>query len=175
MKISPFKGGIVALAAVLALGLGVYLGISTRTDAPSSSGAGVLELALPDADGHEQRLDQWKGSVIVVNFWATWCVPCREEMPRFVKAQQEFGPKGLQFVGIAVDQPDKIRQFASEIALNYPSLIGGYGALELSKSLGNKFMALPFTIILDRKGRVAYTQLGVVQTEKLDSILGQLL
>jgi len=134
-----------------------------------------LALALPDADGHEQRLDQWKGRVIVVNFWATWCVPCREEMPRFVKAQQEFGPRGLQFVGIAVDQPDKIRQFASELALNYPSLVGGYGALELSKTLGNRVMALPFTIILDRKGRVAYTQLGVVQSEKLNSILGQLL
>jgi peroxiredoxin len=175
MNLSPFKGGILALAAVMALVIGVYFGIATRTEAPSSNAAGLLALALPDADGHEQRLDQWKGRVIVVNFWATWCVPCREEMPRFVKAQQEFGPRGLQFVGIAVDQPDKIRQFASELALNYPSLVGGYGALELSKTLGNKVMALPFTIILDRKGRVAYTQLGVVQTEKLDGILGQLL
>lgn len=174
-QISPFKGGIIAIAAAAALAIGVFFGIATRTDGPSSSGAGLMALALPDADGHEQRLDQWKGKVIVVNFWATWCVPCREEMPRFVRAQQEFGAKGLQFVGIAVDQPDKIRQFSSEIALNYPSLVGGYGALELSKTLGNKFLALPFTIILDRKGQVAYTQLGVVQNEKLDSVLSRLL
>lgn len=175
MKISPLKGGIIAVAALIALGTGIYFGIATRMETPSASGAGLLALTLPDADGHEQRLDQWQGKVMVINFWATWCVPCREEMPRFVRAQQEFGPRGLQFVGIAVDQPDKIRQFASELALNYPSLVGGYGALELSKTLGNKVMALPFTIILDRKGRVAYTQLGVVQSEKLASILGQLL
>ena len=131
--------------------------------ADSAAASSLLGLALPDADGKEQRLDQWRGKVIVVNFWATWCAPCREEMPEFVRAQNEFGPKGLQFVGIAVDQADKVRQFATEIGLNYPSLIGGFGAMELSKSLGNSVMALPFSVVVDRQGKVVHTQLGVLK------------
>jgi peroxiredoxin len=96
-------------------------------------------------------------------------------MPEFVRAQAELGAKGLQFIGIAVDQADKVRQFATEIAVNYPLLIGGYGAMELSKSLGNKLMALPFTIVVDRDGRVAHTQLGPLRDAQLRAIVGQLL
>jgi peroxiredoxin len=176
MRIGPFKWGIVGAAAVIALGVGLYFGARIRSEAPASNtAAGLLGTTLPDAEGREQRLDQWKGKVLVVNFWATWCVPCREEMPQFVKTQRDMGGRGLQFVGIAIDQPDKIRQFADELGLNYPSLVGGYGALELSKSLGNKVMALPFTVILDRQGGIAYTQMGIVKAEKLDAILGKLL
>ena len=110
-----------------------------------------------------------------MNFWATWCAPCREEMPEFVKAQNAWGPKGLQFVGIAVDQADKVRQFAKELALNYPSLIGGFGAMELSRTLGNSMMALPFTVIIDRKGAIAHTQLGMLKPDKLEAIVRKLL
>ena len=74
-------------------------------------------------------------------------------MPEFVRAQADFGGRGLQFVGIAIDSPDKVRPFVEEIGLNYPSLIGGYGAMELSKTLGNRLMALPFTVVVDRAGR----------------------
>jgi peroxiredoxin len=96
-------------------------------------------------------------------------------MPQFVKAQREYGGKGLQFVGIAIDQPDKVQQFASEIGLNYPALIGGYGAIELSKTLGNRLGALPFTVIVDRAGRIVHTQLGPVKDVQLRSFISQLL
>jgi len=145
------------------------------TRAARLDGATLLALALPDARGQDQPIAQWKGKVVVVNFWATWCEPCREEMPRFVQLQQELGGNGLQFVGIAVDQPDKVLRFASEIHLNYPALIGGYGAIELSKSLGNQFGALPFTVVVDRAGRVVYTQLGPLEDAKLRSIISQLI
>jgi thiol-disulfide isomerase/thioredoxin len=173
------RWSIIAVAGLAALGAGLYFGGFGRLDAPPPAApaavSGLLGMALPDADGKEQRLDQWRGKVIVVNFWATWCAPCREEMPEFVRAQTEFGPKGLQFVGIAVDQPDKVRQFATEIGLNYPSLIGGFGAMELSKSLGNSVMALPFSVVIDRQGSVVHTQLGILKPQKLDSIVRQLL
>ena len=120
-------------------------------------------------------MDQWRGKVVIVNFWATWCAPCREEMPEFIKAQKDLGPKGLQIVGIAVDQPDKVRQFAAEIGVNYPTLVGGFGAMELSKTLGNTVMALPFTVIVDRQGGIAHTQLGVLKPDKLNAIVRQLL
>lgn len=176
---------VLAAVGLVALGAGLYFGGGGRFGTPPApvpgTGGGAAEvsslmgLALPDADGKEQRIDQWRGKVIVVNFWATWCAPCREEMPEFVQAQNTYGPKGLQFVGIAVDQPDKVRQFATEIGVNYPSLIGGFGAMELSKALGNNIMALPFSVVVDRQGKVAHTQLGVLKPGKLEAILKQLL
>ena len=118
-----------ALAGVIALGAGLYFGgFADRGNVTNLRGkeAGALfGVALPDAKGREQSIGQWKGKVLVVNFWATWCVPCREEMPEFVKAQQEFGPRGLQFVGIAIDDVPKVEAFAAELGLNYPVLIGG--------------------------------------------------
>jgi len=167
---------LVATVGVLALAVGIYYGAENRKGEPESLAAAALNgLALPDADGKEQRIDQWRGKVVVVNFWATWCAPCREEMPEFIKAQTEFGPKGLQFVGIAVDQADKVRQFETEIGLNYPTMVGGFGAMELSKTLGNNLMALPFTVVIDRKGGIAHTQLGMLKPDKLESIVRQLL
>ncbi len=170
------RWALVVGAALAALGGGLYFGLGQRTEAPAPAAAtGLMGLALPDPTGKEQRIDQWKGKVIVVNFWATWCAPCREEMPEFVKAQTEYGSKGLQFVGIAVDQADKVAQFEKEIGLNYPSLVGGFGAMELSKTLGNKLMALPFTVIVDRQGAIVHTQLGVLKPEKLAQVVKQFL
>ena len=168
---------VLGVAAAVALAAGVYFGLERAAPGSSSAqaAAALAGLALPDPGGKEQRLDQWRGKVVVVNFWATWCAPCREEMPEFIKAQQQYGPKGLQFVGIAVDQADKVEQFAKEIGLNYPALIGGFGAMELSKTLGNNLMALPFTVVLDRKGAVIHTQLGELKPAKLQSIITQLL
>jgi len=159
-------------AALLALAGGVSLAVWDR--APRDASA-VFSLSLPDTSGQQQSLSQWRGKVVVINFWATWCAPCREEMPEFVRAQREFGPRGLQFVGIAVDEPDKVAQFAKELDLNYPALIGGYGAVELSKTLGNHLSALPFTIVIDRAGTVAKTQLGPFKPDKLRSTIDNLL
>ena len=176
MTASTFRGWLVAGAALVALAAGIYLGRDSVTAPPAAeANAALAGLALPDPAGKEQRLDQWRGKVLVVNFWATWCAPCREEMPEFIKAQAEFGAKGLQFVGIAVDQADKVQQFANEIGLNYPTLVGGFGAMELSKTLGNSVMALPFTVIVDRNGAVAHTQLGVLKPDKLQGIVKSLL
>ncbi len=164
------------VAGVLALIAGVYFGrVGLLAPQAPAAASALLGVALPDANGQEQRIDQWRGKVLVVNFWATWCAPCREEMPEFIRAQTEYGVKGLQFVGIAVDQPDKVKQFEREIGLNYPSLVGGFGAMELSKSLGNSVMALPFSVVVDRQGKVIHTQLGVLKPQKLAEILAQYL
>jgi peroxiredoxin len=177
VKFSKAHGLIVALAGVVALAAGLYFG--TRSEGPPAGGdeaaVALLGIRLPDASGKEEAFAQWRGKVLVVNFWATWCTPGREEMPDFVAAQRDLGGRGLQFVGIAVDEADKVRRFAEEIGLNYPALIGGYGAIELSQTLGNRVGALPFTVILDRSGKVAHTQLGPLSSAKLHRIVGQLL
>ena len=164
-------GAALAGVAALAGGAAWY----ERNQATQRDGAAVLGLVLPDLDGREQPLAQWRGKVLIVNFWATWCAPCREEMPQFIETQARDASKGLQFVGIAVDQADKVREFAKEIRLNYPALIGGFGAIELSRALGNDLAALPFTIVLDRDGRVAHTQLGPLKPARLDTLLRELL
>ena len=121
-------------AAIVALAAGAWFAWATLgSESPDArpSAIALVGATLPDPDGKDQPLAQWKGKVLVVNFWATWCAPCREEMPMFMKVQREIVPKGVQFVGIAVDQPDKVKQYIVELGLNYPALIGGYGAMEL--------------------------------------------
>ncbi|MET0919037.1 MAG: TlpA disulfide reductase family protein [Burkholderiales bacterium] len=166
----------VAVAGLLALAAGAYVARTTLVPSPVGKDASaLLGVALPDLDGREQRLEQWRGKVLVVNFWATWCAPCREEMPQFIKAQSEFGAKGLQFVGIAVDEAAKAQQFAKEINLNYPTLVGGMGAMQLSSTLGNDLMALPFTVVVGRDGRIAHTHLGPLKRPQLDALVGKLI
>jgi len=168
-------GAFAAAIAVAAVLLWRQLAIdSTRPAGGTADGAALLALTLPDAAGKQEALGQWKGKVLIVNFWATWCEPCKEEMPRFIKLQDEYGARGLQFVGVAIDQADKVRAFAKDIGLNYPTLVGGYGAIELSKTLGNNVGALPFTVVLDRSGGVVHTQLGPLKDQQLLSIIKQL-
>ena len=166
---------IIVAGAALALALGAGTALQRSDKGAARDGSAILGVVLPDMQGRDQALAQWRGKILVVNFWATWCAPCREEMPQFVAAQARDAAKGVQFVGIAVDDAAKVRAFASEIALNYPALIGGYGAVELSKALGNDLSGLPFTLVLDRQGRVAHTQLGPVKAPQLDAWLAKLL
>jgi thiol-disulfide isomerase/thioredoxin len=172
-------GFALAAVGVLALAAGIlWRQISSDATGGSATkvdGSALMGLALPDTSGREQSMRQWKGKVVIVNFWATWCEPCREEMPRFIKLQEAYGDKGLQFVGIAIDEGDKVQRFASEIHLNYPTLLGGYGSIELSKTLGNRFGALPFTVVVDRAGSVVHTQLGPLKDAQLLSIIRQLI
>ena len=169
---SPRKLLLLVAAGVLALLAGIGWALWDR-QVPDATA--LLALSLPDTRGAPQRLAQWRGKVMVVNFWATWCGPCREEMPEFVRAQSELGSRGLQVVGIAIDQPEKVAAFAQELQLNYPALIASYETMDTAKPLGNRLLGLPFTVILDRQGQVAHSQLGPMRPEQLRSIIDKLL
>jgi peroxiredoxin len=120
----------------------------------------VFGLTLPDSNGQAQALEQWRGKILVVNYWATWCPPCREEMPGFSRLQAKFAAKGVQFVGISIDTAVKVTEFQKETPVNYPLLIGDAGAIDSSVALGNSRQALPFTAVIDRQGRVSAVKLG---------------
>jgi thiol-disulfide isomerase/thioredoxin len=112
---------------------------------------------------------------MVVNFWATWCPPCRAEMPEFVKLQTKYKTNGLVFVGIAIDQKDKVIAFADEIGVNYPVLLGELGAVELTRNLGNRLGGLPYTVIVDRSGHIVATEMGELSKARLEPVIKSLL
>lgn len=159
----------VVVAAVAALGgYAVYHWQHAGTPSASDAGdAGLWSQPLRDVAGTSQNLAQWRGKVLVVNFWATWCAPCREEIPLFVQLQRRYGERGLQFVGIAIDDPAKVAPFAKELGINYPLLVGGLDVAEWSRSLGNRAGALPFTLIIGRDGVVRATHLGAMKENAL--------
>ena len=135
---------------------------------------GLLSAVFPDLSGGPTSVGQWRGKILVVNFWATWCAPCRDEIPDFVRLQEELSPKGVQFVGIAADQADKVAAFANELKINYPTLIANYDALELAKRVGNSGAVLPFTVVIDRRDKIVHRQVGILSPSKLRSLLSEL-
>ena len=155
----------VALIAA-ATGYGVYAWRNAN-DAVQTVAASLWSQPLRDVAGEHKTLEQWRGKVLIVNFWATWCEPCREEIPVFVKLQREYGERGLQFIGVAIDQPEKVASFAREFGINYPLLVGGLDAAEWSRGLGNRAGALPFTLIVGRDGSVRLTHLGALKEAEL--------
>jgi thiol-disulfide isomerase/thioredoxin len=163
--------------AIAALAAGVYVAqrASPEPNAGDVAEKALAALTLPDSEGRPQALSQWRDKVLVINFWATWCTPCREEMPLFKAAQLQYGSRGLQFVGIAADSAAKVRDWIAESPPGYPTLIGGYSAIELSQVLGNRVGALPYTVVVDRSGRVVFRQLGPFSESKLNAIIGELL
>lgn len=132
-------------------------------------------LVLPDTQGRSHALAQWRGKVLVLNFWATWCPPCREEMPVFSRAQTSFGPKGVQVVGLSIDTPGNVARFEAESPLSYPLLIGGVDLLDLSAAWGNAAQAMPFTAFFGRDGHLAAVHLGPLSEQALEQQLTTLL
>jgi thiol-disulfide isomerase/thioredoxin len=130
---------------------------------------------LTDLKGAVQPMEQWRGRVLVVNFWATWCAPCREEIPVFVKLQERHRARGLTFVGVAIDQPDKVAEFAREFGINYPLLGGGLESMELLRDAGNRAGLLPYTLIIDRTGRLVTREPGGLKEARLESLILPLL
>jgi thiol-disulfide isomerase/thioredoxin len=164
---------------LLALLGGLSLWLAGRGAAPpaipsgpvDASPAAILAARFADADGKPATLAQFPGKVLVVNFWATWCTPCREEMPGFVKLQSRWQGRGVQFVGLAQDEPAKVAAFGRELAINYPLWIGGAEVMDLSRRLGNRLGVLPHTVLLDDQGRVLESRIGMYSEADLNSRL----
>jgi len=145
--------------------------LSWRTGSERDDAATLSQAKVTDLLGKPRDLLAWQGKVLVLNFWATWCEPCREEIPAFMKIRQKLLQSGVEFVGIAIDQAAKVAQFAKEMQINYPLLLAGAGGLDLMRKLGNSSGGLPFTVVFDRKGRAAFRNLGALSSAKIEAQL----
>jgi thiol-disulfide isomerase/thioredoxin len=158
--------------ALAALATGIWFA-QTRyaPQAPAAPPDALWQLSFPDQRGQPQALSQWRGQVVVLNFWASWCAPCREEMPDFVALRTQYHAQGIEFVGIAIDNSANVTQFLQQMPVNYPILIGEGAAHSLARRLGNPSGALPYTIVLDRNGNVVLSHLGRLPRAALEATL----
>ena len=155
---------------------GFYLSRESPTSLAADGAARRLMLiSLADTRGKSQPMSQWRGKVLVVNFWATWCAPCREEIPALMRVQHKYASNSVQFVGIALDNVSKVRDYAEEMGIDYILLIGGMETLDVTRDLGNRAEVLPFTVVLDRAGKVVYAHAGALTEALLGAVLSALL
>jgi len=165
------------VGAMIALAAGVYIGMGARIERnpdPSISSEAIVRLfatRLNDSDGKQQTFKQWQGKTLVVNFWATWCPPCREEMPSFSRLQTKYASNGVQFVGIALDTAENVISFSKRYPTSYPLLIADSEGADLTRQLGNSRLALPYTVVLASNGEVRLARLGRVSEQELDILL----
>jgi len=147
--------------------------ISSRALTPEEAKLAVdaiFALNLPDLGGHPQPVAQWRGKVLVVNYWASWCKPCVDEMPALSRMHGRFASRGVQFVGIGVDDADKLAAFVAATPVSYPVLV----ASPADTPPGLQVKGLPFTVVIGRDGGIELTRLGRIDEESLEPVLRRL-
>ncbi|MFJ2989793.1 TlpA disulfide reductase family protein [Collimonas sp. NPDC087041] len=155
--------------AILFCAIGIYFGVQRHTPAAPENAAvaNLFTQSMPDASGKASSLAQWQGKPLIVNFWATWCAPCVEEMPELNALQAEIASKNIQIIGIGIDSQDNIAQFAEKYKISYPLYVAGSGATALLRQFGNQAGGLPFTVLIGRDGAVKKVYLGSIKFDEI--------
>ncbi|ATQ75234.1 alkyl hydroperoxide reductase [Massilia violaceinigra] len=175
--------------AVLAGALGAYVGVrhkqepavasTTPATGPAAGAAGtpvesLFAETMNDPAGKAQSLAQWKGKPLVVNFWAPWCPPCVEEMPELADVAREHSAKNINVIGIGIDSPTNIAEFATKFKITYPIYVAGISGTDLSRKFGNSAGGLPYTVLIGADGLVKKTYLGRIKFDELKADLAAL-
>lgn len=166
------------LIFIVIAGAAVAAGLFTRQYLASdetSQTVAQLNFNLPDLADKPQSIEQWRGKILIINFWATWCPPCLKEISEFIKLQDEYKDKGVQFIGIAIEDKQPVDDYLKRIKINYPILIGGEGATMLAQQWGNVINTVPFTVIVNPQGQIVHRQLGELTRQKVLEVVEPLL
>lgn len=175
----------ILIAAIAAIAGGLFYfsretELSAPADPPEIVPTAVEELVaepvqvafeLNGLDGNKRQFAEWDGSHRIVNFWATWCAPCRREIPLLKAFQEEHGDDGFQVIGIAVEFPEPVIEYAKQADFNYPILVGEADAMAAAEASGVRFVGLPFTMIVTRDGRLVGAHMGEIHEPELDAIV----
>jgi thiol-disulfide isomerase/thioredoxin len=155
--------------AIVFAAIGAYFGVQYHAPVAShpSVTARLFAQALPDAQGQSHPMSQWQGKTLIVNFWATWCAPCVEEMPELSVLQNEIAAKNGQIIGIGIDSAVNILEFTAKYKIAYPLYVAGMSGTELSRAFGNQAGGLPFTVLIAPDGKIKKTYLGRLKLEEL--------
>ncbi len=165
---------LVMLTAVLitlsAVAYVVFFDVDGSVDDP------IETFELKGLDGGVHHLADWKGKVVVLNFWASWCSSCQIEIREFIQLQNQYGAQGLQVIGLGVDQARKLRNVSRTLGINYPVMVTDSGAVSpLLQKLGNERGVIPFTVVIDRAGQVQVIHRGPIYRDELEELFKPLL
>jgi len=161
-----------AVAAVAAAAGGI---VATSRLRGHSAGKELLSASFPDLSGRKRRLSEWEGRPLLCNFWATWCAPCREELPLLDAAARENASISVQIVGIAIDSAANVTKYLKSVPIGYTVLVAEGSAIGLMRALGNPSGVLPFSVTVDGTGRLRQRKLGAYSAKELRSDLAALL
>ncbi len=155
-------------AAILGFGVARYLHIQ-------SIKAPATDFALRDLAGKTHGLADWRGKLVLLNFWATWCPPCRHEIPIFISLQKRYADRGLQIVGISIDYPEAVARYWQEVGINYPLLLADESTFGLMAAYGNRTGGLPFSVLIRPDGAIDSVKLGAYSEKVLEASIVSLL
>ena len=168
------------LIAIIATYAGFHLKRNMSVPPGMDELAGVCrpDVALNNLSGQSVPISSWDGKVVLLNFWAAWCPPCRREIPGFSEVREFYKEDGFEVVGIAIDDQESVENFLNDLkTIHYPQLIGEHDATVLAYKFGNKNGALPFSVLLDRTGTVRFIKYGelkkTVLIEKVEQLLDE--
>lgn len=172
MSRGPLWWSLIVLIVAL---VGVTVGIGSHTWYDNPEGSQRPAFTLPAVSGGKKSIAGWDGKLVLLNFWATWCAPCRREIPLLIALQQQYGERGLQVLGVAVDNRAAIRDFAAKLSINYPVLYGVEAAMDVATNYGNEQGTLPYTAVIDRTGRIRHVFRKEVKRPDIEAVIRELL
>ncbi len=174
-KLASPAGAILLFTLIAAATAYFSTDTAVEKTASESPTAAFFATTLPDENGEPQALSQWQGKVVVLNFWATWCAPCREEMPELSELHTEYQDQNVVVLGVALDEIDAIKEFTTETPVSYPIFSAEDTGGVIAANLGNDKSALPYTVIIQSDGSIANTYFGRISKALLEETLVKIL